>query len=206
MARYGLSVCLCAALVATAARSAPPADDNALMASLAVQTAVQQGREHLLQNRPRAAVDVLEAQIARINGNQTYLMLLRDAYRAYIRELRVGKQDATAQTYLRRLQILEPGAVVEDVAPLPAAGERTGPALMSPLTRGILAFGPLKGPNLVARGKQAEADDPFQGSAQALPRPSRELRARAEQAFQRNHYSEAGALFAQAQAHEPSLP
>src|SRR5438094_247444 len=79
MARYGLSVCLCAALVVAAARSAPPAEDrdSALMASLAVQTAMQQGREHLLQNRSRAAVEVLEAQIGRINGNQTYLILLR---------------------------------------------------------------------------------------------------------------------------------
>src|SRR5947209_4769799 len=168
MARTGLSVCLCAALFVSSVRSAPPDDqDSALMASLAVQTAMQQGREHLLQNRPRAAVDVLESQLARINGNQTYLTLLRDAYRAYVRELRVSKQEAQAQTYLRRLQILEPGAVVDDVAVLPAAGERSGAALLSPLTRGVLAFGPLSTPKVVARGKQAEeADDPFQGAAQ----------------------------------------
>src|SRR5205823_3286331 len=164
------------------ARSVPPGEerDNALMASLAVQTAMQQGRECLLQNRARAAVEVLEEQIARINGNQTYLTLLRDAYRAYVRELRVTKQDATAQIYLRRLQILEPGAVVEDVTPVPAAGERiskaaAGPALAAlPFPRGLFSFGPPRGQKVVVRGKQGEDDDPFQPSANVIPPPGRE--------------------------------
>src|SRR2546430_5181987 len=48
----------------------------------------------------------LESQLARINGNAAYLALLRDAYRAYVKELRLANQEAAARTYLQRLQVL----------------------------------------------------------------------------------------------------
>lgn len=209
MARSGRLLCLCAAILVTTAavRSAPSAEerDGALMSTLAVQTAMQQGRECLMQHRAKAAVEVLEGQISRINGNQTYLMLLRDAYRAYIRELRVGGQDTTAQTYLRRLQILEPGAVVDDTPVAAAPPAPAAPAPAMPATRGVLAFGPTTSPKIVARGKQAEDDDPFQPSSSAAPLRTDALTL-AQQAFQKNDYSQAGALFAQAQTGLNSLP
>jgi tetratricopeptide (TPR) repeat protein len=98
------------ALWLPSARGAAPDDDTdqAIAATLAVQIALQQGREHMLNGRHKAAIDVLEAQVARINGNREYLRVLRDAYRAYIQELRASKRDADARAYIRRLEILDP--------------------------------------------------------------------------------------------------
>jgi tetratricopeptide (TPR) repeat protein len=82
--------------------------DQAIATTLAVQIALQQGREHTLNGKYKSAIDVLEAQVARINGNREYLRVLHDAYRAYIQELRAAKRDAEAQIYLRRMEILDP--------------------------------------------------------------------------------------------------
>ena len=62
------------------------------------------GQRILLQHQAKAAVEVLS--LNRINGNQTYLVLC-DAYRAYIRDLRVGGKDNRA-ALCERLRILEP--------------------------------------------------------------------------------------------------
>src|SRR5262249_5603384 len=97
--------------------------DTVVADALAVQTAMQQGRHFLLNNDSKSAVQVLEAQVHRINGNPAYLSQLRDAYRALIRDLRLNGQEAEAQRYLQRLQILDPGA------PLDAAIKISGPAV-----------------------------------------------------------------------------
>src|SRR5437764_613114 len=76
MARDGLLALLCAGCVIAAAPRGliPPAlgeeRNGAIAATLAVQTALQQGREQLLQGNPRAAVYVLESQLAHINGSR----------------------------------------------------------------------------------------------------------------------------------------
>src|SRR5262245_4964844 len=110
MALEGLYALVCAGALAAAPPppGTTPAEDrdSAVSTTLAVQTAMQQAREHLLHQDFRAAVYVLESQLARINGNRVYLALLQDAYRGYIKELRLGKQDATALIYLDRLRIL----------------------------------------------------------------------------------------------------
>src|SRR5262245_36097777 len=116
MAMEGLWVLVCAGtlLGADPVPSAPsrPADDRDgnIAATLAVQTAMQQGRDFLLHNNPKAAVETLEHQLPRINGNPAYLALMRDAYRAYIKELRLAKQEAQAQKYTQLLAILDPAA------------------------------------------------------------------------------------------------
>src|SRR5437879_534896 len=98
-------------LVALSPRAASADDrDGAIMASLAVQTAMQQGRDYLLHSNAKAAVEALEAQLPRANGNENYLVLLRDAYRAYVRELRLANQEALCQVYVKRLSILDPAA------------------------------------------------------------------------------------------------
>ena len=56
---------------------------------------------------------MLESQLGRINGNLAYLNLLRDAYRAHVRQLRLANQEPDVQRYLRRLQILDPGATLD---------------------------------------------------------------------------------------------
>src|SRR5262249_57431946 len=95
MARDGLSPLLhagllCATLspaILPSATAAPPEErDNPIASTLAVQTALQQGREQLLRGNAQTAVYTLEAQLARINGSREYLTVLPDAYRAYIQD------------------------------------------------------------------------------------------------------------------------
>ena len=115
MAVDGLLALVCAGMVVSAgpAPATAPApgenQDTVVATTLAVQTAMQQGREHLLRGAYRAAVATLESQLPYINGNRAYLRLLEDAYRRYIQELRLNKQDAEAQRYLKRLIILDRG-------------------------------------------------------------------------------------------------
>src|SRR5262245_51650274 len=117
MARDGLSLLLCAGVWLGACGGRPVGAgedaDNRLTVTLAVQTALQQGREHLRRGHYQAAVYVLESQIARIDGSREYLTTLRDAYRAHIKELRLAQRDPEAALYLRRLQILDPGATLD---------------------------------------------------------------------------------------------
>src|SRR5262245_30364550 len=126
MAKDGLIRLLCAGLLvgAVAEMSAlwATGEDkaDAVAATLAVHTALQQGHDFLQKGDRRSAVLALESQLARINGNPTYLAVLRDAYRAYVKELRLAKQDAEAQRYLQRLQILDPGAALDAKAATPA--------------------------------------------------------------------------------------
>src|SRR5262245_29449464 len=109
MAKEGLFPFLCAGVLSAALslsgvpRAAAGDDPNSGIATtLAVQTALQQGRDLLLRGNHQAAVHVLEGQLSRINGNREYLAALRDAYRGYVKELRLANQEATAQLYLQR--------------------------------------------------------------------------------------------------------
>src|SRR5262249_41179252 len=98
MATEGLFALLCAgALVAAGptGNAAPPANGDreaAVNDTLAVQTALQQAKELLGRSRFREAVYVLEKELPRINGSRTYLNTLQDAYRGYVKELRLAKQ------------------------------------------------------------------------------------------------------------------
>ncbi|MBV9125754.1 MAG: hypothetical protein JO112_20585 [Planctomycetes bacterium] len=187
MALDGLLALACAGAV-LAAEPAPvptlPADDHesAIATTLAVQTALQQGRDALLQHNNKAAVEVLEGQLTRINGNPTYLAMLREAYKRYIQELRLHKQETEAQVYVRRLLILEPGA------------QGSSPRL-------VQAGSPPAAPAVEPRAPVFRAkpdDDPLQPSATERRHQARDLLAQAEQAFGKNQYQEAGRLFEQA--------
>jgi hypothetical protein len=74
---------------------------------LAVQAALQQGRQLLSKGKPREAVDVLEARLAQINGNADYLALLRDSYGALIRDLQLKKQDDQIAAVREKFRLLE---------------------------------------------------------------------------------------------------
>jgi hypothetical protein len=80
---------------------------SALATTLAVQDAMRQGREFLQRGQAKSAVDVLEVQLPRINGNATYLSLLREAYAAYVKDLQTAKNDALYEVYQKRLQVLD---------------------------------------------------------------------------------------------------
>jgi tetratricopeptide (TPR) repeat protein len=83
---------------------------GAVSRTLAVQIAMQQARDLLLHHHAKAAVEALEAQLSAVDGNASYLALLRDAYRTHIKELQLANQAAAAQVYQQRLALLEPHA------------------------------------------------------------------------------------------------
>jgi hypothetical protein len=161
-------------------------DDPAVANKLAVQTALQQGREQLLRGNFKGAVYTLEAQIARIDGSSEYLSTLADAYRGYIKELRLASKNAEADEYLKRLRILDPGAVLDAALARPAGSKDAAPKAMP-----------------TARGKIDErAEDPFRPeNHKALAAQS--LWKQADQEFDNNHYEAAARLFEQAFQIEP---
>src|SRR5262249_39531463 len=116
MVRDGLSLVVCAALFLGIAR----AGDDRIASTLAVQTALQQGRTQIIRGDFQAAVHTLESQITRIDANPQYLAAMRDAYRGLIKSLKLAGKDDEAAIYARRLQILDPGSSL-DFAPLKSA-------------------------------------------------------------------------------------
>lgn len=99
-----------------------------LEATLALQKALALARVHLRNDEPKKAVDVLEQNLAKVNGNPAYLELLRDAYRALIKDYFLKQQSALAQSYLQRLTILDPTAL-NDAALRPTAAPKFVPAV-----------------------------------------------------------------------------
>lgn len=204
MARRLLAfVCTCALSLAVPLSIVRAGDerDAAVAAALAVQVAMQQAREHLLQNQPKPAVDVLEAQLAKVNGNPTFLALLRDAYRQYVKDLRLAKQDAQADVYQQRLQILDPktmgaGSSIRNAvaAVLPGFSKAATPATP------VAASNPSPRPAVTARGSRPEEKDvdPFSDSNADRSRRGPELLAKAEKEFGERRFREAGSLFDQA--------
>src|SRR2546423_197783 len=95
---FFLVLCLTAAVVvgSLAIAANPPGSDGdpSIENALIVQKAMLAAKDHLLRAETKKAVDVLEANVARINGDRRYLMLLRDAYRAYLKDLSLANQTA----------------------------------------------------------------------------------------------------------------
>jgi hypothetical protein len=193
MARDGLSALACAVpalLLLFAPALAAEDRDPPISTTLAVQTALQQGRDYLLRGNPQAAVTVLETQLARINGSRDYLATLRDAYRAYIRELRLAGKEVEAAEYLKRLRILDPGALM-DGSTARGANPQPAPAAAPPETS-----------RPTARAKIDE--DPFRPENAARDDVSGPLR-QAEQEFLNKHYEAAAQLYEQAYRGKPTL-
>ncbi len=197
MALDGLLALTCAATLVTADPSAsaapsPAGRESGVTAALAVQTALQQGREHIHRRDYRAAVYILESQIrnlSSLSSNRVYLATLQDAYREYIKELVLAKQEATAQLYLTRLRILDPGAVLDFSLSAPAAATPK-PAVPAPAK-------PTATIRLKGEDKESDPFDKTRAVA-AVSRPAADLLARAEQEFSNRHYRESQALFEQA--------
>jgi hypothetical protein len=195
MAKDGLFILACASalLAATPIPQLFAADrDGSVADTLAVQTALQQSRDYLVRNNPKAAVETLERQLYRINGNAVYLSVLRDAYRAYIKELHLAHDEALAQKYIQLLAILEPPSSSESAprhaSTTPAAKVVSG-AILPP------AAPVSKGPTI--RLKREEEDDFFRPSSTALTQAQGLLK-QAEFAFSQSKYQEAKRLFDQA--------
>ena len=76
---------------------------------LAVQKALLEGQDHFKKGNYQAAVFILEAQIASIDGNKEYLQLLHNAYQGHIRDLQAKGLTEEISKYEKRLQILDSG-------------------------------------------------------------------------------------------------
>ena len=121
-----LGLCIVPALLLA---DPPGVDEGSIKNTLALQEAMQQARHYLQHGHDsKQAVDLLEAQLAKVNGNGQYLLLLREAYRARFRDLTIANQPAQAKIILDRLCILEPGASTDPtLLPQPEAPRKIEP-------------------------------------------------------------------------------
>jgi hypothetical protein len=182
MARDGLPLLVRAGAVLVALGigtrlTADPPDDRAraVTRTLAVQMALQQGRECLLRKDYRAAIDVLEGQLAHVDGNLTYLALLRDAYRSHIQQLELTNQPAAAEVFRQRLAILEPAgkaaAPTAEATPKPPA-----PAVVVQEPRAVAPAVTVSGPRPAEPEKRAAAVLEHRGVAVAAGAAAQEQR------------------------------
>ena len=226
MAKDGLMALVCAGALLvsgvglTGLRATDDERNSAVASALAVQTAMQQGRDYLQRGDARSAVFVLESQLNRVNGNPAYLALLRDAYRTYVKELKLANQDGDAQRYLQRLQVLDPGAgldlsggKVASAVP-PAAPTAPNPGSLAALAAKTPTVPPAAKPAPAAPPKaepkvraHGDDDDPFRPdnvAAEPKRSPAVALLARAEDEFRQKRYREAAVLFEQAHQADPA--
>jgi tetratricopeptide (TPR) repeat protein len=203
MARHGLRLILCAALLGAPGRPAPaqkPDPDARLRDQLAVQAALEEGLDALKRGDHAGAVKALEARLALIDGNRRYLEALRDAYRGYVRQLQGAGRAGEASTYLRRLAILEPRGALTPTSPAPV----TPVVATTPDKREESPEKPAPeraGRPAVSRGK---VDDPFADSNSASAQRAKALLERAERAFAGRDYESARDLYEQAHRESPS--
>lgn len=178
----------------------PPQEREGVAAALEVQKALQLGKDLMLKGSYEAAVHVLEEQITRINGSREYLAVLREAYRGYVKELRLANKDQDAEVYQRRLQILDPGAALDKAvarAPsLPAQKQTISSTKQQPAetpkpatVRGVM-------------GSETKATDPFQD---ANARQARAWLEQAEQEYASQRYEQACKLYEQAHRTDQQL-
>ena len=103
-----LTVCICVALFFAQLLLAADTDAK-FQKILAVQKALLEGQDHFKKGNYQAAVFILEAQIASIDGNKEYLQLLHNAYQGHIRDLQAKGLTEEISKYEKRLQILDSG-------------------------------------------------------------------------------------------------
>jgi hypothetical protein len=219
MARDGLHFVACAGLflsAVVAVPAAPPDEAEArLRSQLAVQRALQQGRDCLKRGNYQAAVYVLENEISRVNGDRDYLLALRDAYRGYVRELLQAGRNDDARLYQGRLQYLDPGARLDtskdsSAATVAAAQVQGEDVLASPaVTAGPESrAGQSKAapPRRAASGgfeARGAMPDPFEDPKKNSNADGQTLVRRAAEEFGKGHYVAAGQLYGQAKLADP---
>jgi hypothetical protein len=204
----------------------PPTADDSIQNTLALQKAMESARVCLLSHETKKAVDVLENELPRVNGNTAFLSRLRDAYRGYIKDLLLENNATGAQRYLDRLCILEPGAAQD---PTLRPMEHTQPAepkqnplsklqdkyfpkftLFQPKKDAVVAAVPAPPKPALARAKMEDSprgdDDPFapankwpgSSATNANNQVARQLVAKAEEEFGQRRFSEACILYERA--------
>lgn len=181
MAKAGL--CAFLVLLVSLAPALAGGDPDLIADRLAMQRALQQGRDLMARKSYETAVQILEAQLEHVHGDREYLMLLRDAYRELVRELRLANRESDVQVYQRRLQYLDPGAYLDQAAVRPGIVAAPPP----PATR--------TGP--VARAAMGEESKPAANE-------QRNLVQQANQEFEARHFENALRLFEKAGQVDPA--
>jgi hypothetical protein len=188
----GLWALVCAGAVVAANPPATPPQtekqDALVKVVLRVQLALQQARERLAQNDFRSAVFALENQLPYCNGNAVYLQLLRDAYRGYIKELHLAKQDVEVQRYAQRLLVLDRGAMLDSsvtgVPPAPAQPQ--------------LPATPIGTTKTVRLKSDDDEPSPTRQAKDGAGKEGQTILAEAEKRFAERRYPEARLLYEQA--------
>ena len=194
MARKGLCLLLGAALLLGASVRVGAADDDhdkKVLNLLAVQKALQEGKDALKRGDYQAAVTVLESRVAYIDGSKEYLDALRDAYIGYIHELKQTNRAGDVSTYLRRLQCCDPGALLE-------VNGRTPPSKRPPARRPRPPGRPTRRPPL-SRRRRPRPPPTWAPARRRGPRPAEQ----AEKEFAAQHYPEAERLYEQCNRADP---
>jgi hypothetical protein len=172
-----LAVVLLFLLPASIHGQSAPENNARVGKALAVQQAMSTAREHLKSGKPADAVAVLEAEILYVNGNSTYLALMKEAYVACLKDQRERNAEPERQEHVRRqLRILDPTIKIDEVtAPAKPTAEPMLPMVKQPISDG----------------------DPFEQTPLDRQQTS-DWKAQATAAFEKKRYSEAASLFDQA--------
>jgi hypothetical protein len=177
---------------------------------LAVQKALLEGQDHFKKGNYQAAVFILEAQIASIDGNKEYLQLLHNAYQGHIRDLQGKGFTEEISKYEKRLQILDSGIAQGTPATTPATAPAS--AIASALSKFAAPTKTVEQPKKAqdapkVRGKieDANEDNPFSFTNTQRYFDARLRLDQAEKEFAGKNFRLASKLFEEAYRLEPKV-
>ena len=164
-------------------------NDPRIARAFGLQKTMNRAKDHLQANRPGDAVAVLEAEILYVDGNATYLAIMRDAYIAYLKDLKQKNGHPDRIEHVRRqLKILDPALNVDEAVAQTVA--TTTPMLPPAIEK----------PRAPVFRAASEDADPFQQAPlDQLGPATTDLKARAAAAFEQKRFADASALYKQVQ-------
>ncbi len=189
---------------------------------LAVQKALLEGQDHFKKGNYQAAVFILEAQIASIDGNKEYLQLLHNAYQGHIRDLQAKGLTEEISKYEKRLQILDSGitqgaksgtvAPVSTLAVVPASVTAPASVIASALSKFVVPTKVVEQPKTAqdapkVRGKieDANEDNPFSFTNTQRYHDARLRLDQAEKEFAGKNFRLASKLYEESYRLEPKV-
>ncbi|MCY2970121.1 MAG: hypothetical protein NTZ30_05570 [Planctomycetota bacterium] len=214
-----LTACICVALFFAQLLLAADTDAK-FQKILAVQKALLEGQDHFKKGNYQAAVFILEAQIASIDGNKEYLQLLHNAYQGHIRDLQAKGLTEEISKYEKRLQILDSGitqgAKSGTVAPVSSPAVVPAPAtasvIASALSKFVVPTKVVEQPKIAqdapkVRGKieDANEDNPFSFTNTQRYHDARLRLDQAEKEFAGKNFRLASKLYEESYRLEPKV-
>ncbi len=216
-----LNACICVALFFAQLLLAADTDAK-FQKILAVQKALLEGQDHFKKGNYQAAVFILEAQIASIDGNKEYLQLLHNAYQGHIRDLQAKGLTEEISKYEKRLQILDSGitqgaksgtvAPVSKPAVVPVAVTAPASVIASALSKFVVPTKVVEQPQTAqdapkVRGKieDANEDNPFSFTNTQRYHDARLRLDQAEKEFAGKNFRLASKLYEESYRLEPKV-